>query len=99
MKGNFDSASFNTMRFNKRHNVERKDQAMMVSSEAGELAEAVLKDDRGAVEEEIGDVIFTAVSVALLYDIDASKAFLNVSNENLKKNSSTEGGKVTKDKG
>lgn len=42
--------------------------------EVGELAEAVLKGDRGLAEEEIADIIAWTLSVAELLSIDAEEA-------------------------
>jgi NTP pyrophosphatase (non-canonical NTP hydrolase) len=46
----------------------------VLSAEVGELAEAVKNDDQDGVSEELADLIFTAVSLANIYDIDLSKA-------------------------
>ncbi len=46
----------------------------VLSAELGELAEAVKNDDHPEVSEELADLIFTAVSLANIYDINLSKA-------------------------
>ncbi len=43
--------------------------------EVGELAEALLKGDKKAVEEEIADVIAWTLSIANLAGVDAAEAF------------------------
>jgi len=42
--------------------------------EVGELAEALLRGDKGSIEEELADVIAWALSIANLVDVDAEKA-------------------------
>lgn len=42
--------------------------------EVGELAEAIIKGDRGLAEEEIADVIAWTLSIANLLGVDAEKA-------------------------
>lgn len=44
--------------------------------EVGELANAILSNDRDNIEEEIADVIAWTLSVANLLDIDVVKAFI-----------------------
>lgn len=41
--------------------------------EVGELAEAVRKQDRDGVEEELCDVLFMVLSIANLYDVKPEK--------------------------
>ena len=43
--------------------------------EVGELAEALLKGDKRAIEEELADVIAWALSIANLVGVDAAEAF------------------------
>lgn len=42
--------------------------------EVGELAEALLSGDRGAIEEEIADVLAWTLSIANLVGVDAEEA-------------------------
>ncbi len=44
--------------------------------EVGELAEALLKGDRGSIEEEIADVVAWTLSIANLVGVDVGKALL-----------------------
>ena len=44
--------------------------------EVGELAEALLKNERDCIEEELADVLAWLLSVANLVDIDVEKAFI-----------------------
>lgn len=44
--------------------------------EVGELAEAMRKEDRAAIEEEMADVFAWMVSMANMMDIDVEKACL-----------------------
>lgn len=95
---NVEEAMALTQAFVEKHGVEELNQALMLGSEVGELQEAVLMDDREGIREEIGDVIFVVYTIAYLEGIDPWVAFRAVARDNIGKDSSTEGGKVTKDK-
>jgi len=53
--------------------------------EVGELAEAILSNNKSRVEEEIADVIAWTVSIANLLDIDVEKALRRKYGEDLDK--------------
>jgi len=84
-------------RFNNRHEVTEDQQFKMLCEEVGELAEA-LNTNGGQydVAEELADVIFVARSLAELRDINITHEVHDVTQENLEKDESTEGQKVTK---
>lgn len=42
----------------------------VLTAEVGELAEALKKEDKSGIAEEVGDVIFSALSIANLYDLN-----------------------------
>ncbi|RLI79965.1 nucleotide pyrophosphohydrolase [Archaeoglobales archaeon] len=44
--------------------------------EVGELAEAVRKEDLGAIQEELVDVMFMVVSLANLFNIDLERKLI-----------------------
>jgi len=44
--------------------------------EVGELAEAVRKGNRDAIEEELADVLFMVLSLANLFDVDVEGALV-----------------------
>lgn len=46
----------------------------VLTAELGELADAVKKEEKERIQEELADVVFGAVSIANIYDIDLSKA-------------------------
>lgn len=82
--------------FNEKHNVDIRGQGLQLSAEEGELAEEINKLDREGMKEEIGDVLFVAHSIAQLEDIDAHEALREVTEENMEKDTSKDGNKVTK---
>lgn len=84
-------------RFNEKHGLETKNQGLQLGAEVGELQDEILKQDKDGMKEEIGDVLFVAISVALLEDIDFIEAVYEVSMENIAKDGSKKGGKVTKE--
>ncbi|GBE17713.1 mazG nucleotide pyrophosphohydrolase domain protein [archaeon BMS3Abin16] len=61
----------------------------VLTAELGELAEAVKNDDPTGVSEELADLIFTAVSIANIYDLDISNAleekYLNKTSKEISK--------------
>ena len=46
----------------------------VLTAEMGELADAVKKEEKEKIQEELADVVFGAVSIANIYDIDLSMA-------------------------
>jgi NTP pyrophosphatase (non-canonical NTP hydrolase) len=61
----------------------------VLSAEVGELAEAVKNEDPSGVTEELADIVFSAVSLANVYDIDLTKAleekYLNKTSKEISK--------------
>ncbi len=45
----------------------------VLMSEIGELADAIKKDEKKAIEEELADIIFSTVAIANLYQIRVSE--------------------------
>jgi len=45
-----------------------------IHEETGELLEAVDSGDRDAVKDEVGDILFTAVNLARILDVDPESA-------------------------
>jgi NTP pyrophosphatase (non-canonical NTP hydrolase) len=82
--------------FNDKHDVDIDGQSKMLSAEVGELNDAILRDDKDGIKEEIGDVMFVAISIAHLYEIDVAESLIHVCEENMGKDKSKEGNKVTK---
>lgn len=82
--------------FNKKHDLDIDGQALQLSAENGELCEAINKKDTEEIREEVADVLFVAISIAELEGIDAIEALREITDENLDKNTSKEGNKVTK---
>jgi len=84
-------------RFNSRHDVTEDQQFKTLNEEVSELAEA-LNTDGGQYEiaAELADVIFVARSLAELRDINITHEVASVTEENLQKDESTEGQKITK---
>jgi len=54
--------------------VDREDLLAKVDEELGELREALMNDDRAAVAEELGDLLFTLANVARSVDLDPEAA-------------------------
>lgn len=73
-------------------------QTLALVEEVGEFSEAVntgaSADERA---EELADIIFVALSLAIIYDVDVVSELHAVTQENLEKNTDTEGSKVTKE--
>lgn len=84
-------------RFNEKHDLSVDSQFRQLVEEMGELAEAVNREDVGELAEELADVVFVARSIAELEDINLTKQVNAVAEENLEKDESTDGAKVTKD--
>lgn len=86
--------------FNERHDVTERQQFQALVEEVGELSETLNRDStENEIAEELADVIFVARSIAELHDIDIEAAVKQVTDENLQKNTSTDGTKVTKERG
>ena len=84
-------------RFNSRHDVTEDQQFKALCEEVGELAEALnTSSERYEVAEEVADVIFVARSLTELRDINITHEVAAVTEENLAKDESTDGQKVTK---
>jgi len=89
----FDQRRFNALvsEFNRIHGFSSLEQGLVLSEETGELNEAILKSRDGklfkdnsdpGIREEIGDVIYTAATIAQLYDIDPLEAAMDTACEN-----------------
>lgn len=84
-------------RFNTRHDVTEDQQFKALVEELGELAEAYNTEaDDDTVAEELADVIFVARSLAEVRDINITNHVHSVTDENLQKDETTEGQKVSK---
>jgi len=84
-------------RFNTRHDVTEDQQFKALVEELGELSETYNTDSTdGEIAEELSDVIFVARSLAELRDINITDEVAQVTQENLQKDESTDGDKVTK---
>jgi len=82
--------------FNNKHNVTEDQQFKALVEEIGELSEALNRYETDAIAEELADVIFVARSLAELRDINITSELNEVIEENLSKDTQTEGQKVTK---
>jgi NTP pyrophosphatase (non-canonical NTP hydrolase) len=81
-----------------KHNCMPTQQVLALVEEVGELSEALnsgLSDDQLA--EELADVVFVALTLGVIYDVDVASELHRVTQENLQKNTATEGSKVTKE--
>lgn len=75
-----DQLKANVAEFESRHDYTAEEQGLVLAEETGELCEAILryngkkihkdKVERAAIREEIGDVIFTACTIAQIHGID-----------------------------
>ena len=84
-------------RFNGKHDVTEDQQFKALVEEVGELSEALYTDGTDEqVAEEIADVLFVCRSLAELRDIDIGKRLNTVIEENIQKDESRNGEKVTK---
>jgi len=82
--------------FVSKHDIDVDSQHKCLVEELGELSEVLLIDgDAEDVAEEIGDVIFVAWTLALLHDVSAMEAVSDVAAENIQKDETVDGGKVT----
>jgi len=83
--------------FVSKHGLTVHNQMLALMEEMGELGEAMLRDDASAITEELGDIVFIAFSIAIMYDVDLERITEEIAAENIKKTRSTDGAKVTKD--
>lgn len=84
-------------RFNGKHDIDEQSQFNCLVEEVGELAEAVNEDaEKAELAEELGDIIFVARSIGGMHDINMTAVVNQIAEDNLGKDSSTEGTKVTK---
>lgn len=93
----FEEAIEMTDEFNKQHDLTPKNQTLMLQSEVGELSDEVLRRNPDLIAQELGDVLFVAYSIALLFDIDYEGAFYRTAVENSKKKGTKDGEKVSKE--
>lgn len=84
-------------RFNEKHGVTLIDQTLKLVSEVGELADEVLSRNQDGIREELGDVHFCVLSVALLAGIDLESQTRKQAVENLEKSTEKDGRRITKD--
>jgi NTP pyrophosphatase (non-canonical NTP hydrolase) len=83
--------------FNLKHDLDERGQMLALTEEVGELAEAYHREaPADEIAEELADVLFVARSLAELRDINASRELCETIDENLEKDTSTDGSKVTK---
>lgn len=81
-----------------KHNCTITGQTLSLVEEVGEFSEAVNTGaSEGKIAEELADVVFVALSLAILYDVDVASELHRVTQENLQKSTATEGSKVTKE--
>jgi len=93
---NFHQARADIREFVSKHDIDADSQHKCLVEELGELSEVLLVDgDTEDVAEEIGDVIFVAWTLALLHDVSAMEAVSDVAAENVQKDETVDGGKVT----
>jgi len=75
-----------------------EEQFKVLVEEVGEVAEAYHRDAPDEeIAEELADVIYVARALAEMRDINISRVLNEVAEENLHKDISTDGDKVTKD--
>ena len=92
------STEFLITRFVRKHDCTEDHQFNVLVEELGELAEARAREAGDeAVAEELADVLFVAHSIAAIRDIDIRGELHDVAAENLHKDTSTDGSKVTKE--
>jgi len=81
-----------------KHRCPPTQQVLALVEEVGEFSETV---NTGASEsklaEELADIVFVAISLGIIYDVDVISELHEVTQENLQKNAATEGNKVTKE--
>lgn len=83
--------------FNLKHDLDERGQMLALTEEVGELAEAYHREaPADEIAEELADVLFVARSLAELRGINASRELCETIDENLEKDTSTDGSKVTK---
>lgn len=62
-------------------NSDSKTQLLKAVSEIGELADAIIKRDRPAIVDGIGDVLICLINVGALEDIDLTRCLESAYNE------------------
>lgn len=83
--------------FNDRNDVTLQQQWFQLLEELGEAAEAYNRDDEAAFREELTDIHFVVVSLALLEDPNHGGAMHETAMYNLRKSGRTDGNKVVDD--
>ncbi len=86
--------------FVRKHRCHPIQQVLALVEEVGEFSEAVNTESKEfsvEVAEELADIIFIALSLAIIYDVDVVSELHEVTQENLRKNADTQGNKVTKE--
>jgi len=93
-----DIPQYKIAQFNSKHSVTEDQQFKALIEEIGELSEALNTDATDEdIGEELADVLFVSRSLAELREINISSALNETIDENLGKNTTTQGQKVTKD--
>lgn len=91
----------NIERFNLKHDLNTDGQFKQLCEEIGEYAEASNRNESvSRLVEESGDIAFVAISIMLLESesiVEVEDTLRSIVNENLEKNESTDGNKVTKE--
>lgn len=83
--------------FVSKHGCTEEQQFKALVEETGELSEALNRESSAEeIEEELADIIFVARSIGEIHDLDLTSAVNAVSDENLQKDSESDGSKVTK---
>ena len=84
--------------FNSKHSITEDQQFKALVEELGELSEALNTDATDEqVAEELADILFVSRSLAELREINISSELNGTIDENLGKNTATDGQKVTKE--
>ena len=82
-----------------KHDPSEDQQHKALIEEVGELAEALNRDaDDDAVAEELADIVFIAYTLAYMRDVDLEYETVQTARENVDKDTSTDGAKITKQK-
>jgi len=84
--------------FVNKHRCPPTPQLLALVEEVGEFSETVNTGaPDGEIAKELADIIFVALSLGIIYDVDVTSELHKVAQENLQKNAATEGNKVTKE--